>query len=68
MSNLRNDVAIALESATDVLKRFDSSALKRLPESDQLTYALAEAALGIGYSLVQLVQLKDEEMDVVRGR
>jgi hypothetical protein len=62
-NNLRNDVRIALESATDVLERFDSPTLKSLPVSDQLTYALAQATVGIGYSLLQIVQLKDEELD-----
>lgn len=58
MGNFRNDAHIAVESATDVLKRFDSTSLKTLSASDQLTYALAEAAVGICYSLMQMSMAK----------
>jgi hypothetical protein len=60
MANFRNDAQGALQIATDALKRLSAEFPKS--DSEQLTYALTQAAIGIGYGLLQLVELKDQEI------
>lgn len=56
-ANFRIDAGVALESATNVLKKF------ALPSSEQLAYAMAEAAVAIGHSLLKIAELKEQEAD-----
>lgn len=62
-ANFRNEIGPALESATDVLRNFDSSSIKTLPPNEQFTYALAEATVAIGYSLLKIAEFKEQEAD-----
>ena len=62
-ANFRNEIGPALESATDVLRNFDSSTIKTLPPNAQFTYALAEATVAIGYSLLKIAEFKEQEAD-----
>ena len=56
MPNHLSDAQIALEESLNVLKKFDSSTLRALPESDRLTFALAEATVAVGCSWLEIAK------------
>jgi hypothetical protein len=65
MTNFRNDAESALRIAAGTLKHL-SDGFQR-SDSEQLTYALAQATIGIGYSLLQIIELKDQGIDTRQG-
>lgn len=63
VGNRLNAAEIGLEAALSVVNKFDSKAISTLSPSDQLAYALAQAAVGIGYSVLQIAKLKEQQFD-----
>lgn len=66
--NFRTSVDAALNEATAVLEHLSGKDVRELPVAEQVSYALAEAAVAIGHSLRHLVHLADEAADERRRR
>lgn len=61
---LRNDGAIATESANAVLQTFNAAAIAQLSPAERIAYAQAEATAAIANSLLTIANLEQKQADV----